>query len=329
MPKFKPQYRRLLYIDSKIREGRFPNCSSLAEAWETSTRTIMRDLDYLKYELEAPLDYDAIRHGFYYSDPAWFLPSVLLSEGDLLALLIGRQAMEAYRGTPLGGELQRIYAKLAELLPERVAIGPEFVQTRMSFFNPPARRVDPEIWRTVLRALMHTIELDIGYRSPAADTAKTHRIRPYHVVNVEGEWYLLAFEERWQELRQFAMSRIRSAQLTKARFVIPATFNVGKTLENRFGRYLHAGKKRKPITVRLLIEPPLAGYIAEKEWHPKQRVRTRRNGSLELTLPVAETRDIESWILSLGEFVRVLSPASLRTTVANRHARAAQHQTAG
>lgn len=324
MPKFKPQYRRLLYIDSKIREGRFPNCSSLAEAWETSTRTIQRDVDYLKYELEAPLEYDAIRHGFFYTDPAWFLPSVLLSEGDLLALLIGRQAMEAYRGTPLGGELQRIYAKLAELLPERVAIGPEFVQTRMSFFNPPARRVDPEIWRTVLRALMHTFELEIGYRAPAVTAAKAHRIRPYHVVNVEGEWYLLAFVERWQELRQFAMSRIRSAQLTKTRFAIPGDFNVARTLENRFGRYLHANKRHTPVPVRLLIEKQLAGYIAEKEWHPKQRLRTRRDGRVELTLPVADTLDIESWILSLGEFVRVLSPRALQQKIAARHRAAAR-----
>ena len=326
MPKFKPQYRRLLHIDAKIREGRHPNCSSLAEAWETSPRTIMRDIEYLTDELGAPIDYAPIRHGFFYTDPAWFLPSVLLAEGDLLALLIGRQAMEAYRGTPIGGELQRIYAKLAEMLPERIQIGPEFVQARMSFFNPPARRVDADTWRSVLRALMHTVELTIDYRSPAAKAAKRHEVRPYHVVNVEGEWYLLAFEPRWGELRQFALSRIVAAKPGLVRFTIPRDFDVNRVLAQRFGRYLHTGRRRKPVQVRLLIEHELAAYVSEKEWHPRQKLRTRRDGRVELELPVAETRDVESWVLSLGEFVRVLAPAELRRRITERHTAAAARQ---
>jgi predicted DNA-binding transcriptional regulator YafY len=170
MAKFKPQYRRLLYIDRKIREGRFPNCSSLAEAWETSTRTILRDLEYLKDELGAPIEYEPIKRGFFYSDPSWFLPSVMLSEGDLLALLIGQQALTMYRGTPMAGELERIFGKLAELLPDKIAIGPEFMQARVSFFNPPSRPIDPETWRVVLRALMHLH--GAGDRLPVARLAQ-------------------------------------------------------------------------------------------------------------------------------------------------------------
>ena len=53
MPKFTPQYRRLLFIDRKFREGDYPNCTTLAEEREVSVKTIQRDIDYLKYELSA------------------------------------------------------------------------------------------------------------------------------------------------------------------------------------------------------------------------------------------------------------------------------------
>ena len=39
----------------------------------------------------------------------------------------------------------------------------------------------------------------------------------------------------------------------------------------------------------------------------------------ELSLPPAGVRDIESWVLSLGEFVRVIAPEELRDAARERH----------
>jgi proteasome accessory factor B len=323
MAKFKPQYRRLLFIDRTIREGGYPNCSALGRAWEVSARTIQRDIDYLKYELEAPIEYDAVRHGFYYADPSWFLPSVMVSEGDLLALLIGQQALAVYRGTPMAGELERVYRKLAELLTDKIELGPELVQARFSFFNPPARPIDPEIWRTVLRGMLHGIELAVSYKAAGAREPKPHVLQPYHVVNAEGDWYLLARDEQWDDVGQYAMSRIRAATLTERRFAVPRSFRPGDAMANRYGRHLHV-RGAKPVTVRLRIAPLLADYVSEKQWNPRQRLALQRDGSLLLSFPVPDLRDVEPWILSLGEHVKVLAPASLRASVRARHARAAR-----
>lgn len=43
--KFKPQYRRLLYIDRLVCDGTYLNCTSLSVEWEASTRTMQRDID--------------------------------------------------------------------------------------------------------------------------------------------------------------------------------------------------------------------------------------------------------------------------------------------
>jgi putative transposase len=94
-------------------------------------------------------------------------------------------------------------------------------------------------------------------------------------------------------------------------------------LEHRFGRYLHANGKKKAVMVRLLIEPTLENYVSEKVWHPKQKITKRPGGRVELSLPVADIRDIESWVLSLGEFVRVLEPEDLHDAVLTRHKAAA------
>lgn len=64
--------------------------------------------------------------------------------------------------------------------------------------------------------------------------------------------------------------------------------------------------------------PELAPWASEKSWHQKQKMIRRKGGALELHIPVADTRDIESWILSLGEHVRVLGPAALHRRIRER-----------
>ena len=139
--KFKPQFQRLVFIDQKIRAGRYPNCTTLSREWEVSYKTIQRDIDYLKDAHNAPIEYDKPHNGFCYKNPTWFLPAVMLSEGDIFALLIGSQALQMYQGTPMAGELKAIYAKLAQLLPEQISVPPELIFNRLSFLGAPCRPI--------------------------------------------------------------------------------------------------------------------------------------------------------------------------------------------
>ncbi len=315
---FKPTYRRILQIDRKIRAGEYPNAPGMAAEWEMGVRTIMRDLEFLRDELGAPLAYSAKRRGFYYESKNWFLPAVMISEGEILGILLGSQLLQAYEGTPVAKDLKRLFKKIEAMLPEKVEIRPEHIQASISFCNPPTRKLDVGIWMTVLRGVIHQRILTITYRSPASAKDKEHVLHPYHVLNLEGEWYLLAHNERHESVSQFAIPRIKSAKLSARTFTVPASFNVKETLATRFGRYLHHGEKKEPTLVKLLIAPELAPWASEKEWHPKQKMIRRKGGALELHIPVADTRDIESWILSLGEHVRVLWPAALHRRIRER-----------
>lgn len=319
---FKPTYRRIMLIDRKIRSGEYPNASTLADEWEMGVRTIMRDLEFLREELGAPLAYSAKRRGFYYENKNWFLPAVMVSEGEILGILLGSQLLQAYEGTPVAKDLKRLFKKIEAMLPEKVEIRPEHIQASISFCNPPSRKLNAGIWMTVLRGVIHQRVLTITYRSPASGKDKEHVLHPYHVLNLEGEWYLLAHNERHETVSQFAIPRIKSAKLSARTFTVPASFSVKDTLATRFGRYLHHGEKKEPTLVKLLIAPELAPWASEKAWHPNQKMIRRKGGALELHIPVANTRDIESWILSLGEHVRVLGPEGLMKAVKVRHMRA-------
>lgn len=59
---------RLLQIHSKIKSGCYPNSKQLAYDLETSEPTINRDIEYLRDSRGAPIEYDHVNRGYYYTE---------------------------------------------------------------------------------------------------------------------------------------------------------------------------------------------------------------------------------------------------------------------
>jgi predicted DNA-binding transcriptional regulator YafY len=67
--------------------------------------------------------------------------------------------------------------------------------------------------------------------------------------------------------------------------------------------------------VRIAFHGSSAHAIAEREWHPSQRIETRRNGTIVLSLQVADTLELRRWILGFGSEAEVLEPRKLRDEI--------------
>lgn len=315
MDRTKSQFSRLLALDREIREGRHPNCLTFSADWEVSQKTVQRDIDFLRDQLRAPIKYDREKKGFYYTDPNWFLPSLSLSEGDLLALLVGSKALEAYRGTPIANDLERVFAKLAEMLPDKLSLRPELVFNRFTFTSPPAKPIDEKVWTTLVRGLLNQRSLQIAYIAMEAKAAKERIIDPYHMANLAGEWYVFAHCRLSDQLIQFAIPRISRAKLLKESFSIPDDFDMEDLLSKTFGRF--AIPYDKVHTVRLLFDKEIAPWVLERQWHPKQTVKERKNGNIELSFEAAGLFEVFRWVMAWGHYCKVLAPKELKKWVAD------------
>ena len=316
MQRTKSQYARLIELDRKIREGGYPNCLTFAEDWGVSQKTVQRDIDFLRDQCGAPIAYERDRKGFYYEDKSWWLPSVALSEGELMGVLLAARVAEQYRGSPVAKQIERTFAKLAELLPCKVSVNPALLYSRFTFTAPPAKPVNPEIWTTVVRGLLAQRTIRISYRTfDAVETekAKESRIDPYHIANLQGEWYVFGVHHGHEDVRQFSMARIGKATLTEQRFAMPAGFDPEKLLSDTFARYAGDGEVK---TVRILFDKEVAGWIEEREWQPRQTLKRRKTGDIELEFPAKGLYEVQRWVLSWGRWAKVLAPEELKTAVA-------------
>ena len=130
--KDRPLWRRLQTIHHQIKDGRRPNASSLARELRVSSKTVQRDLDYLRDELEAPIEFDRGENGYAYSRSDYVLPFLPVDGKDLFSIGVAAQVLALFGGTPLARDLEACYERLAELMPPAVRLRPEIVREKIA-----------------------------------------------------------------------------------------------------------------------------------------------------------------------------------------------------
>lgn len=311
MQRTKTQFSRLIELDKRIRENRYPNALSFSKEWEVSQKTVQRDIDYLR-DQGAPMEYDRFRKGYYYTDKNWFLPAFNMTESELQALLLAKVAVGAFRDTGVSQDLDRITDKLLETLTHRLPFQPEVIFSRFSFVHPPAKTVDATIWSTVANGLLTQRSIRIRYHSLNSGESTERTIDPYHVTNLHGEWYVIAQCHTAKDLRQFSIARIQKAEITTNSFELPESFDPEKLVKHAFRRMVLGEKVQE---VRLRFEKKVAQRVMAHQWHDKQKAKTLPNGDLELSFRAVGLYEISRWVLSWGHSVKVLEPASLKKMV--------------
>src|ERR1700721_238790 len=108
----RPPLSRFQEIFHAIKAGRFPNRTQLARSIEVTTKTIQRDLDYMRYQLGVPIEFDYARGGYYFTKPMTDLPLFQLTECELVSIFIAQKALEAYKGTAFEQPLRTAFQKL-------------------------------------------------------------------------------------------------------------------------------------------------------------------------------------------------------------------------
>jgi len=306
MAKYKPQHSRLLFIDRKIGEGRYPNCSSLGEEWEVSSKTVQRDLDYMRYQLDAPLQYSAKNRGYYYTEENFKLPAISIKESDLFAIYLAEELLVQYEGTPFFDNLSSVFNKIEDSLPDRKVLESSQTETRFTVFPPPSTTISHEVWETVFMGLRSLQRLKIKYKPPG-QLPTVREVDPYHAVRYDGDWYVIGHCYLRDKVRTFSLSRIAHVSLDGEKFTLPDNFNFQQVTRSRFG--VHWGKAEEQV--KIWFSPEAAPYVMERQWHPSQDISHNDDNSIVLSLTVNHLFELKKWVLSWGKDALALAPEEL------------------
>lgn len=310
-PKSRPPLERMMRIHQEIASGRYPNTTTLARSLEVSTKSIQRDLEFMRDRLNLPLEYDDSRWGYHYTEPVSSFPTLQITEGELVALLIAEKALEQYRGTNFEKPLMSALKKMAAQLPDTVSFNiAEWDQT-ISFRTSAEPILDLEIFDALAKAAARRKQIRFDYRKPGQKKPEPRLVDPYHLANINGEWFLFGFDHAREDIRTFVPARISNVEATGRTFARPAKFSLEQRLHNSFG--VVSGQGEFNVVIR--FDAFAAGYIREKRWHPSQQLRELKQGEAELRLKLSSLAEVQRWILSWGGHAKVISPKELIVSV--------------
>ncbi len=307
----RPPLERMLRIHQAIQSGHFPNTSTLADELEVSTKSIQRDLEFMRERLELPLEYHPQRFGYYYTQEVGSFPTLQITEGELFASLVAEKALQQYRGTHFEKPLVSAFKKMAAALPDPVSLHLADWDQTISFRTRAEPILNLEVFDALARATARRQQLELTYRKPARQETEQRLVDPYHLANINGEWFLFAYDHLRRDIRTFVPARIQAIRPTGQTFSRPQKFSLEKRLRDSFG--VHSGQGEFDVVLR--FNELVADYIREKKWHDSQQLREIKEGGVELRLRLSSLVEIERWVLSWGGNAVVVKPAELATAV--------------
>ncbi|ANS77737.1 putative DNA-binding protein [Serinicoccus hydrothermalis] len=222
-----------------------------------------------------------------------------LGRDEALALIVALRALAATPGLAERDAIDRALAKLEGAAGDGVE-GAAQVQVAL---EQPA---DDELAGRVRTGLAERRRLHLRYTSASRDETTERDVDPLRVLSVDGRWYLEGWCHRARDLRLFRLDRIESVDLLDE----PAT-----PPEELPARPVGSGVYRPDPhdeTVTLDLAPGSA-WVAEQI--PAEEVEQREDGSVRMSLRVADPRWLVRLVLREGGAIRVVEPASMVTAV--------------
>jgi predicted DNA-binding transcriptional regulator YafY len=256
---------------------------------ETSKATLERDLKEIREEYGVPINFDRRKRGFFLALP---------DDEDLddfrgyVRLLERRERLETLTRS---GRLVGHYLQLEQQDGFR----------GLDWLAP--------LWHALQRGLVVTFR----YQTYTEPEARLRRIEPGLLFEYRNRWYVDGFDlEAGKGHRTFGLDRMTQLELTAQRI------QPNRGIDYRAARRHVIGVTAPPESevrrVVLRVEQAQIEYVKSLPLHGSQVVLTESATQLTITLSVIINPELEIAILSFGEHVTVLEPASLREKIAAR-----------
>jgi predicted DNA-binding transcriptional regulator YafY len=297
---------RIYFIDSRIASGAYPNTKALARKYEVSESTITRDIELMRDRLDAPIAYDALRRGYYYTEKTFRLPAVYTSASDLLALGMAKTLLTLYSNTPVHDAANRLLESItAPLNADGMA---QWYTDRIVVPPVPSVTVSTEIWDSIITALRENRVITFEYSGALDDSDKPRRVRPYQLLFDNGNWLLYGYAEERKAIRIFFLSRMHSITVCPETFTLPHNFDyrLSNADDSFFGVF--AGDKKQQFAIAFYDNS--VRWVRERQWAKDQEIEETDDGVI-IYFSSTQYNKVLEWVLSQGCTAEPLAPENL------------------
>ncbi|QEN07327.1 WYL domain-containing transcriptional regulator [Oceanispirochaeta crateris] len=303
----KNQLERILEIDRILRDRGSCTKQEMVERFEVSGKSVERDFSYMRDRLHTPLEYNRLDDQYYYSDKNYFLPAVSLSEGEALALTLSSEILNHFNAVGEFEQLRESFSRLSAYLPDKVKVDLSKINNRVSVITEQQTLLQSGVWKVLMDCVRENRSVRVLYRKPNNRDYEEKLLEPYYLVAFRGSWYIIVHIKETDQIRTYALSRMKDPFKTQESFILPPGFKLDDYIDPEWGIY----SRKDKYDFVLQFSPHAAGFIREKTLHKEQKTEELEDGSLTLSFTSSQIETIEQWVMGWGREVRVVQPAEL------------------
>jgi predicted DNA-binding transcriptional regulator YafY len=290
-------------------QQRAETAQSLAEKFEISKRTILRDMQALS-EMGIPLYSMTGPKGGFRLMEGFQLPPLQMDSQEALALLFALKAMTQMSDTPFNQARYTVMDKIRKILPEELLkkIDPILEKFEM---DVPKRNFKIPHLAELLTYISESKWLDVFYRS--ANHQRWLLIYPGRVYASNGFWYCEAYSLTHQENRLFRVDRMETIKEAEAPVIENNAHNASTPTPTPVPTKEPSSNSK--FSTRIQAKLTYKGMLTvEQDAHIGELVRWVSDDEWEIDFqcPSSEWDWAVRFFFALGMNAQVLEPAALR-----------------
>lgn len=315
MPEYK-QIERIIRIMQRLALKREITVKELYNHFDglISKRTIERDLEHLSMA-NIPL---CTRKGrgrelIWYLDEKYkhFIPQTIGVKELNASLLLGN-FMDMFKGTSLEKDAKSFLKKAKQIYDPEIIINFDNVSQTVFGFSTIGR-IDFSKYSAQIEALISAIRnryfCNIEYKGYSHKKPYITKVEPYLILIHKGALYAVVYSVSMKKYIYLLIHRMISVDVANEKYKKRKDFNHDNLAKDSIG--IFSNPDLKPTNVRLKFSPDIAETIADRIWHPSQKIQRHKNGSLTLCMKVVISDELLGWISSWRHYVEVLGPEKL------------------
>lgn len=142
-------------------------------------------------------------------------------------------------------------------------------------------------------------------------TERNIMFRPYFLKRYKQRWYMVGLRERSQDIRTYALDRVRDMQLINSTFSLPEDISMSDIFGNIIGITSSKGEVKKVV---LKATSTQAKYLRALPLHTSQHEEIHDQYSI-FTYKLKLNWELVHELLGMGSQVKVLNPPELKAMV--------------
>lgn len=166
--------------------------------------------------------------------------------------------------------------------------------------------ISPQVWSEVSTGLLERRKLEVAYQSRSKNELKQLRLHPAGLVSRHAISYLVASVDGYDDLRQFALNRIREVRVLDETTDLHSTFDVDDYINTGIFSHRQSGAK---VDLVADVHPQIATLLSETPLSSVQSIGDLPGQTWKrLHAKVSLDRDTLWWIFGLNDNIRVHAP---------------------